>query len=130
MTEQSKKLLSELDMRELEADEAQAELEDFRDRNKRKLKIAFYERDFPKFKKDLAKHEKSGLTIWCCNGSVCSDKTPCRSLDCKFKRKHGGDVAEGAYACESFVMCVGSTDWMTAKWRLDHKLKPWNPIHS
>lgn len=65
---------------------------------------------------------EGGLTIWCRNGAICENATPCKNLDCPFKKARESDIIDGTHDCRNFVIALGSGPWYTAKLRFDNNL--------
>lgn len=60
---------------------------------------------------DLLSHNM----IWCRNGLICSNATPCKKLSCKYKSTPD-DVAIGCGKCQQFQITTGlGENWYTAK---------------
>jgi len=53
------------------------------------------------------------LQIWCRNGTVCLDATPCGQLTCPFK-KEKGDMVAGIMKCSSYMLTLPASDWTSA----------------
>ncbi len=58
-----------------------------------------------KFSTKIPEFESQGLVVWCRNGSVCSEATPCKILECPYK-KSKEDMINGMLACRNFQICV------------------------
>ena len=53
------------------------------------------------------------LQIWCRNGEVCDDATPCDRLACAFK-KDKNDLITGIMKCRSYVLTLPASNWASA----------------
>lgn len=56
----------------------------------------------------------SSSLVWCRNGSVALDATPCEQLVCPFKQ-HAADVVDGCIKCQSFAVTDKVTVWAMAR---------------
>jgi hypothetical protein len=104
-------------------EEMQAEVDRFESRNR--MAIAREREDMVEetVLANLPTLLKAGLTPWCCDGTVCDQRTPCGQLTCPYKDVPA-DIIRGCSKCGSFVMCEGSSDPMTARMLLDSNLDP------
>lgn len=57
---------------------------------------------------------EAGNMVWCRNGSVCLETTPCATLVCQFKTARE-EVVLGAAACQQFQVTQPSHDWLHAR---------------
>lgn len=56
----------------------------------------------------------SGKMVWCRNGSVCAEATPCLELYCKHKRGKE-DIVFGVSRCGQYQITKKSKDWAHAE---------------
>ena len=51
--------------------------------------------------------------VWCRNGSICKEATPCDTLKCEFK-KEINDVEEGIKQCDLYALTLPRHEWYSA----------------
>lgn len=53
------------------------------------------------------------IEVWCRNGEICKDATPCAQLTCPFKRNKDDRVA-GIIQCGAYALTLFAIDWASA----------------
>ena len=68
----------------------------------------YYNKKAYKFVKDEV--ENGGRRVWCRNGRVVPEATPCEQLDCKYK-KNKNDIVIGCSICHRFQVTTYAETW-------------------
>lgn len=61
------------------------------------------------------------VLVWCRDGEVCSNATPCEKLSCKYKNGKE-DILKGVEKCQHFAVTTSRHVWNDAS-HLDVELK-------
>ena len=51
--------------------------------------------------------------VWCRNGNVCREATPCEKLTCEYKLQPK-NILDGIHKCQSYQITMPSSNWACA----------------
>lgn len=92
----------------------QVELANFYRENKKEIEQERLEVEFKLVKLFVDRELRAGNMVWCRNGAVCSEATPCEMFKCNAKESHL-DIANGCAKCNTFQVTYPSLTWSDAR---------------
>ena len=83
-------------------------------RDLEQVKNYYYQRNSERTLDFVREELNKGNMVWCRNGSVCSDATPCRDFNCEYKDGND-DTADGCSKCHKFQVTTFANYWGEAR---------------